>query len=96
MDSRLAEALQHQLDRWQLFAPCLGANATVMADGLGCWNGASGFADADTKDAMPVDGSFYISSSTKTYTAIGISARVGRCGAKRGNMNPPPFSGDPP
>lgn len=72
MESRLEGALQQQLERWQLFAPCLGANATVAVSGLGRWNGASGLADADTKDPMPVDGSFYIYSITKTFTAIRV------------------------
>ena len=72
MAIRLAQALQHELDRWQLFAPCLGANVTVVAPRLGTWNAASGYADADTKAPMPAGGLFYIYSITKTFTAIRI------------------------
>jgi D-alanyl-D-alanine carboxypeptidase len=70
--SALCEALQRALDRWQLFAPCPGANVTVVAPGLDAWNAASGYADADTKARMRVGGLFYVYSISKTFTAIRI------------------------
>jgi len=72
MAIRLAQGLQHELDRWQLFAPCPGANVTIVAPRLGTWNAASGYADADTKAPMPAGGLFHTYSITKTFTAVRI------------------------
>jgi D-alanyl-D-alanine carboxypeptidase len=72
VDNRLARALQAALDRWQLFAPCLGANVSID-DGLhGAWHGASGYRDADTKTPMPLHAQSYIYSITKTFTAVRV------------------------
>ena len=71
-DKKLSLTLQKQLDRWQLFAPCLGANVTVIDSVHGKWNAASGYADPDTKALMKVGGRFYIYSITKTFTAVRI------------------------
>jgi hypothetical protein len=49
-----AAALQSALERWQLFAPCLGTNVGVEDSAHGPWSGASGYAEPDTKAPMPV------------------------------------------
>jgi D-alanyl-D-alanine carboxypeptidase len=72
LDRKLSQALQTQLDRWQLFAPCLGANVTIADSLLGVWDAASGYREPDTKAPMPVGGQFYVYSITKTFTAIRI------------------------
>ena len=63
--------LQSALDYWQRFAPCLGANITVLY-GRGTtqvWHGASGYADTDEAVMMPCqDG--YVFSVGKTFTAV--------------------------
>jgi D-alanyl-D-alanine carboxypeptidase len=68
----LATQLQATLDRWQLFAPSLGANVTIGDARYGVWHGASGYADADTKTPMPVSAKCYIYSITKTFTAVRV------------------------
>jgi D-alanyl-D-alanine carboxypeptidase len=70
VDENLSQALQAQLDRWQLFSPCLSANVTVDDSVFGTWDAASGYRDPDTRAPMPVGGSFYVYSITKTFTAI--------------------------
>ena len=72
MDENLAQTLQNQLDRWQLFAPCLGTNVTVIDSTHGTWNATSGYADPDTKAPLQAGGGFYIYSITKTFTAVRI------------------------
>jgi D-alanyl-D-alanine carboxypeptidase len=70
LDHKLSIALQAAMDRWQLFCPCLGANATLEHSRLGRWDGAAGYRDPDTRAPMAVDGRFYVYSITKTFTAI--------------------------
>jgi CubicO group peptidase (beta-lactamase class C family) len=72
------QALQKALQRWQFFAPCPGANVTIIDSGLGMWSGASGYADIDAAVAqqMPVNGQCYIYSITKTFTAVCIAAEL--------------------
>jgi len=72
VDKNLSFALQRQLDRWQLFAPCLGTNVTVVDPLHGTWNAASGYMDPDTKAPMQASGRFYIYSITKTFTAVRV------------------------
>lgn len=72
MNYGLSQALQDQLNLWQLFAPCLGANATIMDSVLGTWSAASGYENVETKAPMPVGGLFYIYSITKTFTAVRV------------------------
>lgn len=72
MNDGLSQALQDQLNLWQLFAPCLGANATIMDSVLGTWSAASGYENVETKAPMPVGGLFYIYSITKTFTAVRV------------------------
>ncbi|CAN5180205.1 serine hydrolase domain-containing protein [soil metagenome] len=72
MDAALQHALQRQLNRWQFFAPCPGANVTIIDSLRGTWHGASGHADIDTLAAMTPNASSYIYSITKTFTAVRI------------------------
>lgn len=72
MNNGLSQALQDQLNLWQLFAPCLGANATVIDSAFGTWSAARGFAEVKTKALMPIGGLFYVYSITKTFTAIRV------------------------
>lgn len=72
MNATLQERLQKQLDRWQLFARCPGSTVTLLDSMLGSWNGASGYANVDTMEPMPIGAQCYIYSITKTFTAIRI------------------------
>jgi D-alanyl-D-alanine carboxypeptidase len=72
MNNGLSQALQDQLNLWQLFAPCIGANATIIDSAFGTWSAASGFAEVKTKALMPIGGLFYVYSITKTFTAIRV------------------------
>jgi D-alanyl-D-alanine carboxypeptidase len=69
MDHQLTRALQHQLERSQKFAPCLGCNVAII-DGLhGSWSGAAGYREIEAGEPMPTDACFYIYSITKTFVA---------------------------
>ncbi|MBS0307841.1 MAG: beta-lactamase family protein [Proteobacteria bacterium] len=70
MSPDLQQALQKQLSRWQFFAPCPGANASVIDAGAGRWDGASGYADIDSMQPMMPEACCYIYSITKTFTAV--------------------------
>ena len=74
----LSDTLQKQLERWQLFSPCLGANMTVDDSTHGTWTGANGYIDADTKVLMPVGAKCYIYSITKTFAAVRILQLIER------------------
>src|SRR5258707_6237483 len=69
MDNKLAQALQHQLDRWQKFAPCLGSNVAIIDGRHGRWSGAAGYRDIETTAPMPAGARFYIYSITKIFVA---------------------------
>lgn len=72
MDGSLAQRLQRQLERWQCFAPCPGANVSIFDARLGHWHGAAGYADVDSMRAMPTEAASYIYSISKTFTAVRV------------------------
>jgi D-alanyl-D-alanine carboxypeptidase len=72
MDQQLSLALQHQYDRWQKFAPCLGSNVAILDGEHGSWSAATGYQEIKTCAPMPAGASFYIYSITKTFVAARV------------------------
>ena len=72
MTQLLASQLQERLDRWLLFAPCLGITVTLDDGKYGRWQGASGYAEVESLTPMLVNGRCYIYSITKTFTAVRV------------------------
>lgn len=54
MNVDLQSSLQDVLDRWIHFAPCPGANLTIIDSKFGMWSGSTGYADVDSLvNALP-------------------------------------------
>ncbi|VAW71495.1 Beta-lactamase class C-like and penicillin binding proteins (PBPs) superfamily [hydrothermal vent metagenome] len=64
------DKLEHTIELWQHFAPCLGANVTVSDSINGVWSSACGFKSLNPSQPLESNESFYLYSITKTFTAI--------------------------